>query len=73
VLKLASSLILLCLYFQISKVFGIFKSLEKYAKGRIEEHRETFDPDNIRDFVDLFLKNEGGNGDDAINGMCLSL
>ncbi|XP_060551807.1 cytochrome P450 2B1-like [Ruditapes philippinarum] len=52
---------------KISKVFGIFKSLEKYAKGRIEEHRETFDPDNIRDFVDLFLKNEGGNGDDAIN------
>ncbi|XP_060580966.1 cytochrome P450 2C15-like, partial [Ruditapes philippinarum] len=46
---------------------AVFKSLEKYAKSRIEEHRATFDPDNIRDFVDLFLKNEGGSGDDGIN------
>jgi hypothetical protein len=49
-------------------VLANVKSIEKYVKGRIEEHRETFDPDNIRDFVDLFLKNEGGSGDDAING-----
>ena len=47
------------------------KNLEKYATGRIEEHRATFDPDNIRDFVDLFLKNEGADGDEAINGITL--
>jgi hypothetical protein len=53
-------------------VYAVFKSLEKYAKSRIEEHRATFDPDNIRDFVDIFLQNEGGSGDDAINGRYLT-
>ncbi|KAL3874628.1 hypothetical protein ACJMK2_037614 [Sinanodonta woodiana] len=29
-----------------------------FARRKIKEHRETFDPKNIRDFVDLYLKAE---------------
>ena len=43
---------------QLMKVFRAMKDLEKYAKGRIAEHRSSFDPDNVRDFVDLYLKYE---------------
>lgn len=44
---------------KLDMAMKIFNALEVYAKSRIEEHRSTFDPDNIRDFVDLFLKHEG--------------
>ena len=29
-----------------------------FARRRVTEHRDTFDADNIRDFVDLYLQAE---------------
>ena len=48
--------------FQVGRAIQSFRRLEKFAKSKIQEHRETFDPDNIRDFVDLYLQTE--NTDD---------
>lgn len=28
----------------------------KYLAVTIKEHEESFDPDNIRDFIDLYIK-----------------
>ncbi|KAL4235681.1 Cytochrome P450 2J2 [Mactra antiquata] len=42
-----------------------FKDVERYTRTQIEEHRATFDPENVRDFVDMFLKKEG-SGDPAM-------
>lgn len=52
---------------QLGKVMKVFDELETYVRGRIQEHRLTFDPNNIRDFVDLFLKHERSE-DGAITG-----
>ncbi len=27
-----------------------------YVMGHIEQHKSTFDPNNMRDFIDLYLK-----------------
>ncbi|XP_052106618.1 cytochrome P450 2C29-like isoform X3 [Mytilus californianus] len=32
-----------------------FSTLKKYIEKRITEHRESFDPENIRDFIDMYL------------------
>ena len=29
-----------------------------FGRKRIDEHRDTFDKDNVRDFIDLYLKTE---------------
>ncbi|KAL3874626.1 hypothetical protein ACJMK2_037612 [Sinanodonta woodiana] len=49
------------------KVFNAFDDMYKYVRKRIKEHRATFDPDNIRDFVDLYLKAEEHKDDEAVN------
>ncbi|ESO99585.1 hypothetical protein LOTGIDRAFT_201270 [Lottia gigantea] len=30
--------------------------IQKFVKKRIEEHRQTFDPNELRDFIDMYLK-----------------
>ena len=37
------------------------EELKQYVSSQIEKHRETFDPDNIRDFVDLYLQSEASD------------
>ncbi|CAC5358757.1 CYP2J [Mytilus coruscus] len=32
-----------------------FSTLKKYIEKHITEHRESFDPENIRDFIDMYL------------------
>jgi hypothetical protein len=42
----------------------------KYVGEQIEEHRNTFDPTNLRDFLDLYLdadRNKTDEGDAIIN------
>ena len=31
------------------------------AKKKLQEHRKTFDPDNLKDFIDVFLDNASHN------------
>ena len=42
-----------------------FGKLRQFAHEMIKEHRLTFDPDNIRDFTDLFLLSESNKGEDG--------
>ena len=55
---------------QIGRALQSFRRLEKFAKSKIQEHRETFDPSSIRDFVDLYLQTENTN-DKYITGTCI--
>lgn len=32
-----------------------FSTLKKYIEKHITEHRESFDPENIKDFIDMYL------------------
>ena len=59
-------------FLQVGNVIQAFKRLEKFAKSKIQEHRETFDPNNIRDFVDLYLQTEHPS-DKYINGKQIKL
>ena len=36
--------------------------LTKFVKDRIEEHKETFDPNDIRDVIDLCIEAEYSQG-----------
>ncbi|CAH1258918.1 CYP2U1 [Branchiostoma lanceolatum] len=43
--------------------------LQTYCRGQIETHRETFDPNDIRDFIDAFLlEQQHGGGDQTQTG-----
>ncbi|XP_063426316.1 cytochrome P450 2K6-like [Mytilus trossulus] len=35
-----------------------FSTLKKYIEKHITEHRETFDPEHIRDFIDMYVEAE---------------
>ena len=48
-----------------NRVTAYFANLRKFAHEMIEEHRLTFDPDNIRDFTDVFLLSESNKGEDG--------
>ena len=40
-------------------------------RKKIDEHRDTFDGDNVRDFIDLYLKMEqSGEENGAFSGKC---
>ncbi|XP_060557141.1 cytochrome P450 2U1-like [Ruditapes philippinarum] len=48
----------------------VMNDVAKYVGEQIEEHRNTFDPTNLRDFLDLYLdadRNKTDEGDAIIN------
>ena len=45
------------------------RQIKNFIRKIISEHRETFDEDNMRDFIDLYLKAEkSGDEDGAFTG-----
>ena len=40
----------------IRKRTAAIERVKAYLSETIEEHKATFDPENIRDFIDLYLK-----------------
>ncbi|XP_071081445.1 cytochrome P450 2J4-like [Haliotis cracherodii] len=40
------------------KMINNDKKLQEFVVKKVNEHRVDFDPDNLRDFIDLFLKTE---------------
>ena len=42
--------------FQLHLVHECNNALIAYVSQQLEEHEETFDPDNIRDFMDLHIQ-----------------
>ena len=48
----------------------MFHETKSFIRKRIAEHKETFDADNLRDFIDLYLKTEtSGETSGAMTGM----
>ena len=43
------------------RMHAALEDYENYMKQSTEEHQKTFDANNPRDFVDLYLKKDGGN------------
>nr|KAG5686870.1 hypothetical protein BaRGS_015548 [Batillaria attramentaria] len=41
---------------KVQEFIDAFLSVDAYLEGLLKDHEETFDPDNIRDFVDLYIK-----------------
>ena len=50
-----------------------FRDVRKFVLKDIENHRENFDPDNIRDLVDLYLQAEknGFKDHEGMDGICV--
>lgn len=48
----------------------INKKLYAFVRERVREHEATFDPENIRDFVDMYIetKRKGSRMHDTISG-----
>ena len=44
------------------------KKMEDYIKIQIQKHKETYDPCNIRDFIDLYIQREYDDTEDDITG-----
>ena len=40
------------------KILEADREIRDFLRKRIDEHRDTFDGDNVRDFIDLYLKTE---------------
>ena len=73
-LKLNIMCILLTIYFQpyVKKTYEITVNIRNFITTKIKEHRDTFDPENVRDFIDLYLmaeREEGTNSESAKTGM----
>ena len=44
--------------FQIKKQLINLKEIDGFIQQQIEDHQETFDKNNLRDFIDLYLDKE---------------
>ena len=53
---------------KLKKALTIMKRLKDYIRSQIQKHRETFDQDDIRDFVDLYLRSHETSGNKHITG-----
>ena len=53
---------------KLKKALAIMKRLKDFIRSQIKEHRETFDQDDIRDFVDLYLRSHETPGNKHITG-----
>lgn len=43
-------------YSKVRTIEKMFADVEAYITKQIQQHRKSFDPDNIRDFIDLYLE-----------------
>ncbi|KAK2176565.1 hypothetical protein NP493_655g00003 [Ridgeia piscesae] len=43
---------------KVRKMLEVDREIRDFVRKRIDEHRDTFDGDNVRDFIDLYLKTE---------------
>jgi len=60
--------ILTFIHLQISQVATHLEAIRTYIRSRIEKERESFDPENIRNFLDLYIAEEGKT-DSKISGI----
>ena len=41
------------------KLKTAFQGIERFINTRVNQHRETYDPENIRDFIDIHIQARG--------------
>ena len=59
---------------QVRVIVANDRMMRRYIRGRIAEHRATYDPENIRDFLDLYLRTaDQGEDSDIYTGEKCSL
>ena len=46
------------LQFDVTKTQNAFKAIRQFIRKEIRKHRETYDENNIRDLVDLYIQAE---------------
>ena len=56
------------IHLQILQVSTHLEAIRTYIRSRIEKERESFDPENIRNFLDLYIAEEGKK-DSKISGI----
>ena len=45
----------------VKKVQGLIRPAREFVREKIREHRESFDPNNLRDFMDSYMKERDGD------------
>ena len=56
----------------IRKRTAAIERVKKYLSETIEDHKATFDPNNIRDFIDLYIKaTKDDTAPEIFTGTCI--
>ena len=45
----------------VEKILSLIRPAREYVREKIVEHRESFDPNNLRDFMDQYMKHRSGD------------
>ena len=53
----------------LRKVLAVYRETRAFIRKRVAEHMDTFDEDNMRDFIDLYIKTvKSGETSGAMTG-----
>ena len=47
----------------VEKILSLIRPAREYVREKIVEHRESFDPNNLRDFMDQYMKHRSGDSE----------
>ena len=63
----------MCVYIKVPGLERSVDVLSRYMRQQLEEHEATFDPENIRDMLDLHIQLKEANDADQTQGNALCL
>ena len=50
---------------QVQQVKSYMQVIWDFIEVNVEQHKETYDPDNIRDFTDIYIASTRGEGEES--------
>ena len=54
---------LLCVWQLVNSLVGAFAAVDEFLEKVLKEHEETYNPDEVRDFVDVYIKTRSESDD----------
>ena len=54
---------LLCVWQVVKSLVGAFVAIDEFLEKVLEEHEKTYSPDEVRDFVDVYIKTRSESED----------
>ena len=54
---------LLCVWQVVNGLVGAFTAVDEFLEKVLKEHEETYNPDEVRDFVDIYIKTRSESED----------